>query len=34
MGHLGFDVTVEVETGETSRLNVVADGTRRRPSAR
>ena len=26
MGHLGFDVRVEVETGETSRLNVVADG--------
>ena len=25
MGHLGFDVRVEVETGETSRLNVVAD---------
>ena len=23
MGHLGFDVRVEVETGETSRLNVV-----------
>ncbi len=26
MGHLGFEVRVEVETGETSRLNVVADG--------
>ncbi len=26
MGHLGFDVRVEVETGQTSRLNVVADG--------
>ena len=26
MGHLGFDVRVEVATGETSRLNVVADG--------
>ena len=26
MTHLGFDVRVEVETGETSRLNVVADG--------
>src|SRR5689334_13601517 len=26
MGHLGFDVRVEVETGETSRLNVVGDG--------
>ena len=26
MGHLGFVVRVEVETGETSRLNVVADG--------
>jgi spoIIIJ-associated protein len=26
MNHLGFDVRVEVETGETSRLNVVADG--------
>jgi len=26
MQHLGFDVRVEVETGETSRLNVVADG--------
>jgi spoIIIJ-associated protein len=25
MQHLGFDVRVEVETGETSRLNVVAD---------
>jgi spoIIIJ-associated protein len=25
MGHLGFEVRVEVETGETSRLNVVAD---------
>ena len=25
MHHLGFDVRVEVETGETSRLNVVAD---------
>jgi spoIIIJ-associated protein len=25
MEHLGFDVRVEVETGETSRLNVVAD---------
>jgi spoIIIJ-associated protein len=26
MGHLGFDVTVEVETGDTSRLNVVGEG--------
>ena len=26
MGFLGFDVSVEVETGETSRLNVVGDG--------
>jgi len=26
MGHLGFDATVEVATGETSRLNVVAQG--------
>jgi spoIIIJ-associated protein len=26
MGHLGFEVVVEVETGETSRLNVVAEG--------
>jgi spoIIIJ-associated protein len=26
MRHLGFDVRVEVETGETSRLNVVGDG--------
>ena len=26
MHHLGFVVRVEVETGETSRLNVVADG--------
>ncbi len=26
MHHLGFAVQVEVETGETSRLNVVADG--------
>jgi spoIIIJ-associated protein len=26
MGHLGFEVQVEVETGETSRLNVVAEG--------
>src|SRR6476646_2880563 len=26
MTHLGFDVRVEVETGATSRLNVVADG--------
>jgi spoIIIJ-associated protein len=26
MGHLGFVVVVEVETGETSRLNVVAEG--------
>ncbi len=25
MRHLGFDVEVEVETGETSRLNVVGD---------
>jgi spoIIIJ-associated protein len=25
MSHLGFDVRVQVETGETSRLNVVAD---------
>ena len=26
MGHLGFAIQVEVETGETSRLNVVAEG--------
>jgi spoIIIJ-associated protein len=26
MAHLGFDVTVEVETGDTSRLNVVGEG--------
>src|SRR6187397_3351276 len=26
MTHLGFDVRVEVETGETSRLNVVGTG--------
>ncbi|MDO8484717.1 MAG: RNA-binding cell elongation regulator Jag/EloR [Candidatus Limnocylindrales bacterium] len=26
MGHLGFVVQVQVETGETSRLNVVAEG--------
>jgi spoIIIJ-associated protein len=26
MGHLGFDVRVEVDAGETSRLNVVGDG--------
>jgi spoIIIJ-associated protein len=26
MRHLGFDVQVEVETGDTSRLNVVGDG--------
>ena len=26
MKHLGFDVRVEVESGETSRLNVVGDG--------
>ena len=26
MTHLGFDVRVEVEAGETSRLNVVGDG--------
>ena len=26
MGHLGFDATVEVAAGETSRLNVVAKG--------
>ena len=26
MSHLGFDVRVEVETGDTSRLNVVGDG--------
>jgi len=26
MGHLGFDVAVEVETGDTSRLNVVGEG--------
>jgi spoIIIJ-associated protein len=26
MRHLGFDVRVEVESGETSRLNVVGDG--------
>jgi spoIIIJ-associated protein len=26
MGHLGFDARVEVATGETSRLNVVAQG--------
>ena len=29
MGHLGFDVRVEVATGETSRLNVVAEGDER-----
>jgi spoIIIJ-associated protein len=28
MRHLGFSVRVEVETGDTSRLNVVADGDR------
>ena len=26
MGHLGFDVRVELETGDTSRLNVVGEG--------
>ncbi len=26
MTHLGFDITVEVDSGETSRLNVVGDG--------
>jgi spoIIIJ-associated protein len=26
MGHLGFEVRVEVDSGETSRLNVVGDG--------
>jgi spoIIIJ-associated protein len=26
MGHLGFDVRIEVETGDTSRLNVVGNG--------
>ncbi len=26
MGHLGFEVRVEVDAGETSRLNVVGDG--------
>jgi spoIIIJ-associated protein len=26
MGHLGFDVRIEVESGDTSRLNVVANG--------
>jgi spoIIIJ-associated protein len=26
MRHLGFDVRVEVETGDTSRLNVVGEG--------
>jgi spoIIIJ-associated protein len=26
MGHLGFDARVDVDTGETSRLNVVAQG--------
>jgi spoIIIJ-associated protein len=26
MGHLGFDVAVEVQAGETSRLNVVGEG--------
>ena len=26
MGHLGFDVRVEVQTGDTSRLNVVGEG--------
>jgi spoIIIJ-associated protein len=29
MGHLGFDVRVELETGDTSRLNVVGDGDER-----
>ena len=29
MGHLGFDVRVEVATGDTSRLNVVGDGDER-----
>ena len=29
MGHLGFDVRVEVAAGETSRLNVVAEGDER-----
>lgn len=26
MGHLGFDVAVQIETGDTSRLNVVGEG--------
>ncbi len=26
MGHLGFDVAVEVQAGETSRLNVIGEG--------
>ena len=26
IGHLGFDARVEIAAGETSRLNVVADG--------
>jgi spoIIIJ-associated protein len=26
MGHLGFDVGVEVQAGETSRLNVIGEG--------
>jgi spoIIIJ-associated protein len=26
MGHLGFDVEVEVDTGETNRLNIVGEG--------
>ncbi len=29
MAHLGFEVNVEVDTGETSRLNVVGDGDER-----
>ena len=29
MAHLGFDVKVEVDTGETSRLNVVGEGDER-----
>jgi spoIIIJ-associated protein len=29
MGHLGFDVKVELETGDTSRLNVVGEGEER-----
>ena len=26
LGHLGFEITVEVESGESSRVNVVGDG--------